>query len=103
MLFYDRLNLQCPQCSRRFSDNPSGRKRLDEHIDTHFRINRRLKQGNRGITRSWLIVLRVGEILLRKRKMHIYIFFFFSLNKFNKQMLMYFFLKNYLLYLLGLD
>ncbi|TIB68783.1 hypothetical protein E3P77_00912 [Wallemia ichthyophaga] len=57
-LFYDRLTIQCPQCSRRFGDTKSGKKQLGEHIDTHFRINRRNKEGSRGVTRSWLIVLR---------------------------------------------
>ncbi|TIA92500.1 hypothetical protein E3P99_00600 [Wallemia hederae] len=57
-LFYDRLTIQCPQCPRRFGDTKSGKEQLGEHIDTHFRINRRNKEGSRGVTRSWLIVLR---------------------------------------------
>ncbi|TIB72520.1 hypothetical protein E3Q06_01732 [Wallemia mellicola] len=57
-LFYDRLTVQCPQCSRRFADTSTGKKQLAEHIDTHFRINRRNKEGSRGVTRSWLIVLK---------------------------------------------
>ncbi|TFK55983.1 hypothetical protein OE88DRAFT_1652537 [Heliocybe sulcata] len=53
---YDRLSSQCKQCGLRFSDNSIGKKKLEEHLDMHFRQNRKASQNvGRGHSRSWFI------------------------------------------------
>lgn len=56
---YDSLSLQCKQCGLRFS-NPTGKKAMDDHLDMHFRQNRKASQNvGRGHSRSWFVGLEV--------------------------------------------
>ncbi|KIL68074.1 hypothetical protein M378DRAFT_158585 [Amanita muscaria Koide BX008] len=53
-LLYDQLSLQCKQCGLRFADTVVGKKRMEEHLDMHFRQNRKATQNvGRGHSRSW--------------------------------------------------
>ncbi|KAF9057660.1 hypothetical protein BJ165DRAFT_1422254 [Panaeolus papilionaceus] len=55
---YDRLASQCKQCGLRFPDTASGKKTLNDHLDMHFRQNRKAGQNvGRGHSRSWFIGL----------------------------------------------
>lgn len=57
---YDSLPSQCKQCGVRFPDDTAGRKRLQDHLDTHFRQNRKANQAaGRGYSRSWFIGIDV--------------------------------------------
>ncbi|KAG6378685.1 hypothetical protein JVT61DRAFT_12956 [Boletus reticuloceps] len=50
---YDRLPAQCKQCGVRFSDDASGKKAMEDHLDMHFRQNRKVNQNQgRGHSRS---------------------------------------------------
>jgi len=51
---YDYLSLQCQQCGVRYPDTTLGKKQLEDHLDLHFRQNRKLNQSlGRGHDRSW--------------------------------------------------
>ncbi|KXN86429.1 hypothetical protein AN958_10291 [Leucoagaricus sp. SymC.cos] len=51
---YDLLALQCQQCGIRYPDTALGKKHLEDHLDLHFRQNRKLSQNSdRGHDRSW--------------------------------------------------
>ncbi|KLO14940.1 hypothetical protein SCHPADRAFT_902804 [Schizopora paradoxa] len=57
---YSDLPVQCKQCAKRFPDGASGKKALQDHLDEHFRINKRLKDSKesgtgRGHWRGWFI------------------------------------------------
>ncbi|KAF7776009.1 hypothetical protein Agabi119p4_4402 [Agaricus bisporus var. burnettii] len=53
-LLYDYLSLQCQQCGMRYPDTTLGKKRLEDHLDLHFKQNRKLNQSfGRGHDRSW--------------------------------------------------
>ncbi|KIM90910.1 hypothetical protein PILCRDRAFT_811403 [Piloderma croceum F 1598] len=53
---YDRLPVQCKQCGIRFADNSVGKKEMQDHLDMHFRQNRKASQNTgRGHSRSWFI------------------------------------------------
>ncbi|CAL1700835.1 unnamed protein product [Somion occarium] len=53
---YDMLSSQCKQCGIRFSDSSLGKKRMEDHLDMHFRQNRKTTQGaGRGHSRGWFI------------------------------------------------
>ncbi|EPQ59475.1 hypothetical protein GLOTRDRAFT_55502, partial [Gloeophyllum trabeum ATCC 11539] len=53
---YDRLPSQCKQCGLRFADNPIGKKKMQDHLDMHFRQNRKASQNvGRGHSRSWFV------------------------------------------------
>ncbi|KAI0036792.1 hypothetical protein K488DRAFT_40518 [Vararia minispora EC-137] len=55
---YDRLSAQCGQCGIRFSDTAAGKKSMQDHLDEHFRANRKANQGSgRGHSRSLFIVV----------------------------------------------
>ncbi|KZV63829.1 hypothetical protein PENSPDRAFT_197190 [Peniophora sp. CONT] len=55
-ILYDRLPQQCGQCGVRFSDSPSGKKKMQNHLDEHFRANRQAEQPTgRGHSRNWFI------------------------------------------------
>ncbi|KAG1755588.1 hypothetical protein EDB19DRAFT_1662099 [Suillus lakei] len=57
-LLYDRLPAQCKQCGIRFSDDTLGKKELEDHLDMHFRQNRKANQNiGRGHSRSWFVDL----------------------------------------------
>ncbi|PWN44767.1 hypothetical protein IE81DRAFT_271598, partial [Ceraceosorus guamensis] len=56
------LPLQCRQCSNRYPAGEAGQKSMDEHLDWHFRHNRRAKEmaaRGQGQSRSWLS--RIGH------------------------------------------
>jgi pre-mRNA cleavage complex 2 protein Pcf11 len=53
---YDRMPVQCKQCGLRFSDTAQGKKTMQEHLDMHFRQNRKASQSvGRGHSRSWFL------------------------------------------------
>ncbi|KAJ7180206.1 hypothetical protein C8R43DRAFT_972196 [Mycena crocata] len=53
---YDRLAAQCKQCGIRFPDTVFGKKRMEDHLDMHFKQNRKANQNiGRGHSRSWFI------------------------------------------------
>ncbi|PPQ99035.1 hypothetical protein CVT24_003595 [Panaeolus cyanescens] len=55
---YERLSSQCKQCGLRFPDTTFGKKTLNDHLDMHFRQNRKAGQNiGRGHSRSWFIGL----------------------------------------------
>jgi hypothetical protein len=59
-LFLKRT-VQCKQCGRRFSDDASGKKKLEDHLDMHFRQKRKANQNaGRGHSRSWFTGLDVS-------------------------------------------
>ncbi|TEB35641.1 hypothetical protein FA13DRAFT_1762697 [Coprinellus micaceus] len=61
-LLYTRLPSQCKQCGLRFSDSPRGKRQHQEHLDTHFKRNRKAAQSTgRGhsrhsfqVTEDWI-------------------------------------------------
>jgi pre-mRNA cleavage complex 2 protein Pcf11 len=57
---YDRLSSQCKQCGIRFPDTDEGKKTMDDHLDMHFRQNRKANQNiGRGHSRSWFVGIEV--------------------------------------------
>ncbi|KAJ7590956.1 hypothetical protein C8J56DRAFT_934310 [Mycena floridula] len=57
-LLYRSLALQCKQCGIRFSDSAVGKETMEEHLDMHFRQNRKANQNvGRGHSRSWFVGL----------------------------------------------
>ncbi|KAL5508043.1 PCF11 [Sanghuangporus vaninii] len=55
-LLYEYLPVQCKQCGFRFHDDSVGKKQYQDHLDMHFRQNRRAKEvAGRGHSRSWFI------------------------------------------------
>jgi len=52
------MPVQCKQCGVRFADNPVGKKEMQDHLDMHFRQNRKANQNvGRGHSRSWFVAL----------------------------------------------
>lgn len=43
-LLYSSMSLQCFQCGQRWRDTPENRTLKDEHLDWHFRTNKRLRE-----------------------------------------------------------
>lgn len=61
-LLYDQLAAQCKQCGIRFADTAVGKKSMDNHLDMHFRQNRKANQNvGRGHSRSWFISVDVSD------------------------------------------
>ncbi|ORX80595.1 hypothetical protein K493DRAFT_97356, partial [Basidiobolus meristosporus CBS 931.73] len=55
-LLYEGLALQCTTCGFRYRKDEAGRKKLDQHLDWHFRQNRRLKERAKKIqSRTWFV------------------------------------------------
>ncbi|KAF8195784.1 hypothetical protein K438DRAFT_1826513 [Mycena galopus ATCC 62051] len=53
---YGRLAAQCKQCGIRFPDTIFGKKRMEDHLDMHFKQNRKANQNiGRGHSRSWFV------------------------------------------------
>ncbi|THH32891.1 hypothetical protein EUX98_g1260 [Antrodiella citrinella] len=53
---YDQLPAQCKHCGIRFSDSSLGKQRMQDHLDMHFRKNRKAGQATgRGHSRNWFI------------------------------------------------
>ena len=46
---------QCKQCSIRFPNTEHGSQRMADHLDMHFRQNRKMEQHGRGHSRSWFV------------------------------------------------
>jgi pre-mRNA cleavage complex 2 protein Pcf11 len=60
-ILYDSLPSQCKQCGIRFAGGAVGKKALDDHLDIHFRQNRKASQNvGRGHSRSWFISIEVS-------------------------------------------
>ncbi|OLL26358.1 hypothetical protein NEOLI_004592 [Neolecta irregularis DAH-3] len=53
-MLFSMMPLQCRTCGQRFADAESGRKDRDEHLDWHFRINKKLREA-RGQSRTWYV------------------------------------------------
>lgn len=57
---YERQGLQCRQCGVRFPDTQLGKKNQNDHLDMHFRQNRKADDNvGRGHSRSWFVALDV--------------------------------------------
>ncbi|KAG9127640.1 hypothetical protein FRC07_011384 [Ceratobasidium sp. 392] len=55
-ILYNRLPLQCKQCAMRFPAGDAGKKSMEDHLDLHFKQNRKASQNTgRGHSRSWFI------------------------------------------------
>ncbi|TFK43432.1 hypothetical protein BDQ12DRAFT_674975 [Crucibulum laeve] len=55
-LLYGRLSNQCKQCGVRFADSDISKKTMEDHLDMHFRQNRKATQNiGRGHSRSWFV------------------------------------------------
>jgi len=53
---YGQSTTRCKQCGVRFADTTAGKKNMDDHLDMHFRQNRKATQNvGRGHSRSWFI------------------------------------------------
>ena len=64
-LLYNRLAVQCKQCGVRYEDTPTGKKLLEEHMDMHFRQNRKASQAvGRGHSRSWFVTMEVSHFAM---------------------------------------
>ncbi|KAE8259799.1 hypothetical protein A4X13_0g768 [Tilletia indica] len=60
VLHHRGMPATCKQCANRYSHTKEGRKALDEHLDWHFRQNRRAKDSAmRGQSRSWFTGVEV--------------------------------------------
>ncbi|CAD6887862.1 unnamed protein product [Tilletia controversa] len=60
VLHHRGMPATCKQCANRYSASKEGRKALDEHLDWHFRQNRRAKDSAmRGQSRSWFTGVEV--------------------------------------------
>ncbi|KIJ56625.1 hypothetical protein M422DRAFT_22777 [Sphaerobolus stellatus SS14] len=56
---YQRMPLQCKQCAIRFHEGAIGKKQMEEHLDMHFRQNRKASENvGRGHNRSWFVGVR---------------------------------------------
>src|ERR1700744_5193384 len=56
------MPVQCKQCGLRFSDTAQGKKTMQEHLDMHFRQNRKASQSvGRGHSRSWFLGAEVSS------------------------------------------
>ncbi len=59
-LLYLKMPSQCKQCGIRFADTPRGKESMQEHLDMHFRQNRKADQNSgRGYSRSWFVAVEV--------------------------------------------
>lgn len=57
---YDRLPVQCKQCGIRFADSTSGKKDMQDHLDMHFRQNRKANQNiGRRHGHGWFVGVEV--------------------------------------------
>lgn len=50
---YEDLPKSCSTCGKRFPDTYEGRKAREEHLDWHFRMNKKLRDENWTQMRSW--------------------------------------------------
>lgn len=55
-IIYNMKDNQCSNCSKRFYSNPQGVREKEEHLDWHFRTNKKLKTMSKQIhNRSWFL------------------------------------------------
>jgi pre-mRNA cleavage complex 2 protein Pcf11 len=55
-LLYSAEPLQCKQCGFRYPKTDKGQAKMDAHLDSHFRQNRKMKERvKRGLSRSWFV------------------------------------------------
>jgi pre-mRNA cleavage complex 2 protein Pcf11 len=60
---YERQGLQCRQCGVRFPDTQLGKRNQNDHLDMHFRQNRKANDDlGRGHSRSWFVALDVRTL-----------------------------------------
>jgi hypothetical protein len=61
-LLYECLPLQCKTCALRFKDTLEGKADMAEHLDWHYRRNKRMReQLKRSISRGWFLSDKVGD------------------------------------------
>ena len=61
-LLYERLPLQCKMCALRFFDTEEGKQAIAEHLDWHYRRNKRLReQLKRPTSRGWYLSDKVSN------------------------------------------
>ncbi len=59
-VLYAKDSIQCKQCGVRYPDNPVGKQAREEHLDMHFRQNRKANENiGRGHSRSWFVAVEV--------------------------------------------
>lgn len=64
-ILYNRLPLQCKQCAMRFPAGEAGKKSMEDHLDLHFKQNRKASQNTgRGHSRSWFIAREVSHFFI---------------------------------------
>lgn len=69
---YDQLSAQCKQCGIRFADSIVGKKAQEDHLDMHFRQNRKANQNiGRGHSRSWFVGVEVRYLCHFSRCYHL--------------------------------
>ncbi|KAG0750459.1 hypothetical protein G6F57_004437 [Rhizopus arrhizus] len=57
-LLYSAEPLQCKQCGFRYPKTEKGQQKMDAHLDSHFRQNRKMKERvKRGLSRSWFVTV----------------------------------------------
>lgn len=57
-LLYSAEPLQCKQCGFRYPKTEKGQAKMDAHLDSHFRQNRKMKERvKRGLSRSWFVTV----------------------------------------------
>ncbi|KAI8636762.1 hypothetical protein BD408DRAFT_406935 [Parasitella parasitica] len=57
-LLYSAQPLQCKQCGFRYPKTEKGQAKMDAHLDSHFRQNRKMKERvKRGLSRSWFVTV----------------------------------------------
>jgi pre-mRNA cleavage complex 2 protein Pcf11 len=68
LVLHKHLPQQCRQCANRYPPGPRGQRSMDEHLDWHFRQNRRAKDSAaRGQSRSWFSKLSVSRVMRMHR------------------------------------
>jgi pre-mRNA cleavage complex 2 protein Pcf11 len=61
-LLYELLQLQCRICALRFEDTEKGKRAMAEHLDWHYRRNKRLKERlKRPFSRGWFLSEKVRK------------------------------------------
>jgi pre-mRNA cleavage complex 2 protein Pcf11 len=62
---YERMPIQCKQCAIRFPEGQGGKKQMEDHLDMHFRQNRKASENiGRGHSRSWFVGADVSSLSL---------------------------------------
>jgi pre-mRNA cleavage complex 2 protein Pcf11 len=57
-LLYDKEDVQCHQCGLRYPPTEAGQLKMKDHLDWHFRQNRRIKEKDqKTISRDWYLTV----------------------------------------------